>query len=150
MSLACKVDLADFNHLTAEEKLPLVKQKELFCQTHRFFYLCTLILSFHASSMFTASLNVFYLFNKALNHPSFHLLINIQDPTIKFILFQVQSIVDQHHPNVDAKTATKVRFQEPGAEGDNKNTVEPTNEVSHFQKPLLFCIIVNNLYNILY
>lgn len=57
------VDLADFNHLTAEEKLPLV-----------------------------------------------------------------QSIVDQHHPNVDAKTATKVRFQEPGAEGDNKNTVEPTNE----------------------
>ncbi|XP_049826721.1 solute carrier family 12 member 4 isoform X2 [Aethina tumida] len=43
----------------------------------------------------------------------------------------VQSIVDQHHPNVDAKTATKVRFQEPGAgaEGDNKVDAEPTNEL---------------------
>ncbi|CAH0562337.1 unnamed protein product [Brassicogethes aeneus] len=38
----------------------------------------------------------------------------------------VQSIVDQRH--MDAKTATKVRFQEPGADGDNKNESEPTNE----------------------
>lgn len=47
--------------------------------------------------------------------------------------FQVQSIVDQHHQNIDAKTATKVRFQEPGtgdAEPDNKQAdAEPTNEV---------------------
>ena len=42
---------------------------------------------------------------------------------------QVQSIVDQHHP--DAKIATKVRFQEPGMENgiDNKIEDEPTNEV---------------------
>ncbi|XP_044257294.1 solute carrier family 12 member 4 isoform X3 [Tribolium madens] len=43
----------------------------------------------------------------------------------------VQSIVDQHHQNVDAKTATKVRFQEPSAEGDKDNKAaetEPTNE----------------------
>ncbi|KAJ8918735.1 hypothetical protein NQ315_015055 [Exocentrus adspersus] len=41
----------------------------------------------------------------------------------------VQSIVDQHHQNVDAKIATKVRFQEPGSIGDNKTAEEePTNE----------------------
>ncbi|XP_057655789.1 solute carrier family 12 member 4 isoform X1 [Diorhabda carinulata] len=40
----------------------------------------------------------------------------------------VQSIVDQHHQNVDAKMPTKVRFQEPGTEEDNKNQAEPTNE----------------------
>ncbi|XP_028134717.1 solute carrier family 12 member 6 isoform X2 [Diabrotica virgifera virgifera] len=40
----------------------------------------------------------------------------------------VQSIVDQHHQNVDTKIATKVRFQEPGSEKDNKNDLEPTNE----------------------
>ncbi|KAG5884024.1 hypothetical protein JTB14_014798 [Gonioctena quinquepunctata] len=40
----------------------------------------------------------------------------------------VQSIVDQNHQN-DAKSATKVRFQEPGAEGDNKASTEPTNEL---------------------
>lgn len=31
-------------------------------------------------------------------------------------LSQVQAIVDHHH-NADVKTATKVRFQEPGREG---------------------------------
>ncbi|RZB40153.1 solute carrier family 12 member 4 [Asbolus verrucosus] len=43
----------------------------------------------------------------------------------------VQSIVDQHHQNIDAKTATKVRFQEPAGDGDKDNKVvetEPTNE----------------------
>lgn len=48
----------------------------------------------------------------------------------------MQSIVDLHHQNVDAKTATKVRFQEPGAGGDQEidNKIaeeEPTNEVSN-------------------
>lgn len=47
---------------------------------------------------------------------------------------QVQSIVDQHHQNVDARTATKVRFQEPriDEEDTNKQTdqAEPTNEVT--------------------
>ncbi|KAK9751887.1 Amino acid permease [Popillia japonica] len=39
----------------------------------------------------------------------------------------VQCIVDQHHP--DAKTATKVRFQEPGVEAAEECTdMEPTNE----------------------
>ncbi|CAH1153516.1 unnamed protein product [Phaedon cochleariae] len=42
-------------------------------------------------------------------------------------LGMVQSIIDQHHTIADSKTATKVRFQEPGPEGDNK-TAEPTNE----------------------
>ncbi|KAJ8955387.1 hypothetical protein NQ318_003484 [Aromia moschata] len=40
----------------------------------------------------------------------------------------VQSIVDQHHQNIDTKIATKVRFQEPGANGDNNTAEEPTNE----------------------
>ncbi|XP_060516403.1 solute carrier family 12 member 4 isoform X2 [Cylas formicarius] len=39
----------------------------------------------------------------------------------------VQSLVDQHHPNIDAKIPSKVRFQEPSAGDDNKNA-EPTNE----------------------
>jgi potassium/chloride transporter 4/5/6 len=46
----------------------------------------------------------------------------------------VQSIVDQHHQNIDAKTATKVRFQEPSADGEKDNKVsesEPTNEVRY-------------------
>ncbi|XP_022914772.1 solute carrier family 12 member 4 isoform X3 [Onthophagus taurus] len=49
----------------------------------------------------------------------------------------VQSIVDQHHP--DAKTATKVRFQEPGSDGvvDNKQEEEPSNEpISDEKAPL--------------
>ncbi|KAJ8980702.1 hypothetical protein NQ317_019195, partial [Molorchus minor] len=39
----------------------------------------------------------------------------------------VQSIVDQHHTNIDGKIATKVRFEEPRGNG-NKETEEPTNE----------------------
>ncbi|CAH1955661.1 unnamed protein product [Acanthoscelides obtectus] len=59
----------------------------------------------------------------------------------------VQAIVDQHHQNIDAKGATKVRFEEPNsnAEGDNKdnktvsnatqeNETEPTNEVQINEK----------------
>ncbi|XP_063928306.1 solute carrier family 12 member 4 isoform X3 [Zophobas morio] len=72
------VDLVDFNEMSTEEKLPLVKHH--------------------------------------------HVLLD---------WLMVQSIVDQHHPNIDAKTATKVRFQEPGADGDKDNKVtenEPTNE----------------------
>lgn len=42
----------------------------------------------------------------------------------------MQSIVDQHHPNLDAKTSSKVRFQEPGAEENCKTNEEPTNEVA--------------------
>nr|CAH7740215.1 unnamed protein product [Callosobruchus chinensis] len=49
----------------------------------------------------------------------------------------VQAIVDQHHQNIDAKGTTKVRFEEPTADGDNKTVSnstqetepEPTNEV---------------------
>lgn len=41
----------------------------------------------------------------------------------------VQSIVDQHHPNGDSKSATKVRFQEPSNGEANKVAEEPTNEV---------------------
>lgn len=45
-------------------------------------------------------------------------------------MLQVQSIVDQHHQNIDAKVASKVRFQEPGTEADdNSVTEEPSNEV---------------------
>ncbi|KAJ8950396.1 hypothetical protein NQ314_007936 [Rhamnusium bicolor] len=45
-------------------------------------------------------------------------------------LGMVQSIVDQHH-QTDAKIATKVRFQEPSINGDNKASFEeePTNEL---------------------
>ncbi|XP_049831713.1 solute carrier family 12 member 6 isoform X1 [Schistocerca gregaria] len=39
----------------------------------------------------------------------------------------VQAIVDHHH-NVDVKTATKVRFQEPGKEGAEKKAEETTEE----------------------
>lgn len=45
-------------------------------------------------------------------------------------------MLDQHHSNVDAKIATKVRFQEPGSGKviiDVKPPeVEPTNEVCFF------------------
>nr|XP_023024078.1 solute carrier family 12 member 6 [Leptinotarsa decemlineata] len=49
-------------------------------------------------------------------------------------LGMVQSIVDQHHQNSDSKSGTKVRFQEPGAESDNKTAAEPINELNSESK----------------
>lgn len=40
---------------------------------------------------------------------------------------QVQAIVDHHH-NVDVKTATKVRFQEPGKETEHATEAAPAEE----------------------
>lgn len=52
---------------------------------------------------------------------SFHLLLILP------LFSQVQAILDHHH-NADVKTATKVRFQEPGKEGGLQEADESNEE----------------------